>query len=158
MPTLTSTAYDDIRIGDRAEHRHRFTQRELLLFAAASGDCNPVHLDPEFAATTPFGEPVAHGIWSAAVISAAIGMVFPGPGSVYLGQTLEFLRPVKLGDDIHVQLEVTEKRDRRREVVLSCVVSGPSGKPVVRGEARVMAPAESISVPAPRLPEIRLAG
>lgn len=115
------------------------------MFAAVSGDRNPVHLDAAYAATTQFKERIAHGMLSGALISAAIATVLPGPGTIYLGQTLRFTRPVKLGDDLKVELEVLEKLPKNR-VRMATRVFNQAGKQVVDGEAEIMAPEEKLSV------------
>ena len=128
----------------------------MVMFAATSGDVNPVHLDEEFAATTMFKGRIAHGMWTAGVISAAIAMEMPGPGTIYLGQSLSFRAPVKLGDTVTVELEVTEKQDDKKFVTLACKVVNQKGKTVVKGEAQVMAPTEKLSITAPKLPNISI--
>lgn len=150
--TVSNHPYEALTIGQTAQYSKRIEEQDILQFAAVSGDVNPVHLDAEFAATTQFGQRIAHGMLSGAVISAALAMELPGPGSVYLGQTLKFRRPVMLGDTITVTLEVTEKNDRRRFVTLDCTVTNQSGDVVVTGEAQVMAPTEKLTFERPALP------
>ena len=128
------------------------------MFAIVSGDCNPVHLDAEFAATTPFQERIAHGMLSAAVISAAIAMELPGPGTIYLGQSMRFRRPVKIGDTITVELEVTAKRDDKKFVTLDCKVVNQDGEVVVTGTGEVIAPSEKLLLDTPKLPEVTVQG
>lgn len=153
---LSNRIYDEIAVGDQASYRKRLTEREIILFAAASGDLNPVHLDAAYAATTQFRAPIAHGLWSASLISAAIGTCLPGPGSIYLGQTLSFTRPVKVGDEVTIQLEVIEKRDPRQTVMIACRGVNQEGKKVIEGVAEVMAPRQKLSITLPVLPEITL--
>lgn len=153
---ITNRTFDDITIGDQTSYSRLVTDREIQLFAAVSGDHNPVHLDPEYAATTQFGECIAHGMLTGAFISAAIAMELPGPGSIYLGQTLEFRAPVKLGDTLTVNLEVIDKHPRKPWVTLSCSVSNQSGTTVARGEANVMAPTESQTITVIPPPSIQL--
>lgn len=153
---ITNRTFDDIAIGDSATISRLVTDREIQLFAAVSGDHNPVHLDPEFAASTQFGECIAHGMLTGAFISAAIAMELPGPGSIYLGQTLEFRAPVKLGDTLEVALEVTGKHERKPWVTIGCKVTNQDGKTVARGEASVMAPTESQTVTVVPPPDIQL--
>jgi 3-hydroxybutyryl-CoA dehydratase len=98
MPKISNFTYDEIHIGQIAQYTKQVNASDIVLFAAASGDLNPVHLDAEFAATTPFGEPIAHGMLTGAIISAAIATELPGPGTIYLSQTLRFRLPVKIGD------------------------------------------------------------
>jgi acyl dehydratase len=143
---ISNRPFDSIEIGDTAEMSRLVTDREVELFAAVSGDHNPVHLDPTYAEQTQFGECIAHGMLTGAFVSAAIAMELPGPGSIYLGQSLEFRAPVKLGDTLTVHLEVTDKHARKPWVTLACDVRNQDGKTVTRGEAKVMAPAEAETV------------
>ena len=106
---LSNFTIDELEIGQTANYEKTLTEREIILFAAASGDTNPVHMDEEYASGTPFGGRIAHGIWTASLISAAIANVMPGPGSIYLGQSLKFSRPVKIGDTITIELESQKK-------------------------------------------------
>jgi len=143
---ITNLTFDEISVGDTAEYSRLVTNREVELFAAVSGDHNPVHLDPEYAQTTQFGECIAHGMLTGAFISAAIAMELPGPGTIYLGQNLQFRSPVLLGDTLTVALEVTAKHDSKPWVTISTVVRNQNGKDVAKGEATVMAPAKKETV------------
>ena len=116
--------------------------REIELFAEATGDRNPVHLDEEFAATTQFGGRIAHGMLTAGLVSAAIASKLPGPGSIYLGQTLRFTKPVRLGDTVTVRLEVIEVITAKRRVRLATTCTNQNGETVLDGEATVMVPGE----------------
>jgi 3-hydroxybutyryl-CoA dehydratase len=156
MASITNFTYDEIEIGQTATYSRTITEREIILFAAASGDVNPLHLDADYAATTPFGEPIAHGILSASLISSAIALELPGPGVVYVGQSLRFLRPVKAGEQLTARIEVTAKRDDKKFVTLDCEIVNQHGKPVVSGEAVVLAPSEKTSIEVPDLPPIEI--
>merc|ERR1712000_181996 len=116
------------------------TEQDLILFAAVSGDHNPLHLDAAYAATTQFKGQIAHGMFTGALVSAALAMELPGPGTIYLGQNLSFRKPVMLGDQLIVRLEVTSKHDSKPVVTLACTVTNQDGKKVATGEATVMAP------------------
>ncbi|SDT98168.1 MaoC family dehydratase [Halopseudomonas salegens] len=155
MSQLVNTPYAELTEGSQARVTHRVTELDLILFAEVSGDVNPVHLDEDFAAATPFKGRIAHGMFSGALISAAIACELPGPGSIYIGQELSFMRPVKLGDEITVELEVLEKLPKNR-VRIATRVFNQDGKKVVDGVATVMAPTEKVSVPRPQLPAVRL--
>lgn len=155
MSQLVSTPYDELQIGSQAHISRQISARDLDLFAAVSGDVNPVHLDAEFAASTAFKERIAHGMLSGAFISAAIACELPGPGSIYIGQELSFLRPVKLGDEVTVELEVLEKLPKNR-VRIATRVFNQDGKKVVDGVATVMAPTEKVSLPRPQLPTVNV--
>ena len=153
---ISNVTFDEIAIGDTATYTRLITNQEVEAFAAISGDHNPLHLDPDYAATTPFGECIAHGMLTGALISAAIAMQLPGPGSVYLNQSLQFRAPVLLGDTLTVTLEVTEKHGKRPWVTLSCTVENQDGKAVAKGEAQVAAPTEKETVTVVPPPTIQL--
>ena len=153
---ISNVTFDEIAIGDTATYTRLITNQEVEAFAAISGDHNPLHLDPDYAATTPFGECIAHGMLTGALISAAIAMQLPGPGSVYLNQSLQFRAPVLLGDTLTVTLEVTEKHGKRPWVTLSCTVENQDGKAVAKGEAQVAAPTEKETVTVVPPPAIQL--
>ena len=154
--TITNKTFDEIAIGDSATFTRLVTAREVQLFAAVSGDHNPVHLDPSYAETTQFGECIAHGMLTGAFISAAIAMELPGPGTIYLGQQLSFRAPVMLGDTLTVALEVTSKHDSKPWLTIQCVVTNQEGKKVAMGEASVMAPAKKETVTIVPPPGIQL--
>ena len=153
MPQISNFTYEEISLGQTATYTRTVGEREIQLFAAASGDVNPVHLDEAFAAGTQFKGRIAHGMLTGAFISAALAMELPGPGTIYLGQSLRFRLPVKIGDTITVSLEVIEKKDRRQYVTLECKATNQDGKVVASGTAEVMAPSEKMVIEAPALPE-----
>ncbi|WP_185266020.1 MaoC/PaaZ C-terminal domain-containing protein [Halopseudomonas xiamenensis] len=153
MSMLENRTYDELNAGDTASASHVVTERDLILFATVSGDVNPVHLDEEFAAATPFKGRIAHGMLSGALISAAIACELPGPGTIYIGQEMSFLRPVRLGDEIRIELEVLEKLPKNRLKIATQVIN-QEGKKVVDGVATVMAPTEKVKVPRPQLPAV----
>lgn len=157
LNTLENLTYDELNAGDTATFTRSLTEDELVLFATVSGDVNPVHLDPEFAANSMYGERVAHGMWSASLISAALATVMPGPGTVYLDQSLSFKRPVKLDDTLTVNLTVLRKEPKNR-VVIQCTVTNQNNRKVVTGEAKVIAPTEKVIVYKPKLPKITIEG
>ena len=153
MSFLENRPYDELTVGDHASVSHLVTERDLVLFASVSGDVNPVHLDEEFAAATPFKGRIAHGMLSGALISAAIACELPGPGSIYIGQELSFLRPVRLGDELRIELEILEKLPKNR-VRIATRVLNQEGKKAVDGVATVMAPTEKVSIARPQLPPV----
>ncbi len=156
MATLSNFTYDEIYIGQTAHYTKQVESRDILLFAAASGDVNPVHLDEVYAATTVFKGRIAHGMLTGAIISAALAMALPGPGTVYLGQSLKFRLPVKIGDTITVRLEVIEKRGKRKYVTLECKAYNQNEKLVASGTAEVMAPSEKLIIERPNPPRIEV--
>ena len=155
MTQVSNIPYDELTIGQKASLKRRVEERDIRLFAAVSGDCNPVHLDAEFAAGTLFKERIAHGMFSGALISAAIACNLPGPGTIYLGQQLTFSRPVKLGDELTVELEVLEKLPKYR-VRLATRVFNQNGEQVVDGTAEVLAPRSGQQVEMPALPQVSI--
>lgn len=155
MEALENITYDELNIGDSATYTRTLTEEELVLFAAVSGDVNPVHLDKEYASKSLFKERIAHGMWSGALISAALATVMPGPGTVYLEQSLNFKRPVKLEDTLTIKLTVLRKEERNR-VVFECEVINQDSDIVVTGDAKVIAPSEKISLERPVLPKITI--
>jgi 3-hydroxybutyryl-CoA dehydratase len=138
MPRGTITI-EEIEIGMRRSVSKTVTDRDIELFAEVSTDRNPVHLDEEYAQETIFSGRIAHGILTASLISAVIGEQLPGHGSVYLGQTLKFLAPVRPGDRVEASVEVTAVDLARRRVTLDCVAM-VGDTVVLKGEALVLAP------------------
>ena len=155
MTQVRNFPYDTLEVGQQARLQRTVEERDIQLFAAVSGDRNPVHLDAEYAAASLFKERIAHGMFSGALISAAIACELPGPGTIYLGQQLKFTRPVKLGDQLTVELEVLKKLAKGR-VRLATRVSNQAGELVVDGEAEVLAPREALSIELPELPPIQV--
>ena len=160
MSQIENFTFDEITIGQTATYSKTLTEQDIIMFAATSGDTNPVHLDAEFAATTPFEGRIAHGMWTGGLISAALALHLPGPGTIYMGQSLSFRAPVKLGDTITVNLEVIDKKLGKREgsntVTINCIATNQHGKAVVKGEASVMAPTVKLSITKPELPVITI--
>ncbi len=136
------TYLDEIEPGMTAEIAKTITEADILMFAAVSMDTNPVHMDAEAAARSQFGQRIAHGMLSAGLISAVLGTRLPGPGTVYLGQTLRFRAPVRIGDTVTARVEVTSVDTARKRATIKteCVVAG---KVVIEGEAMVMPPLRS---------------
>lgn len=125
-------------IGDSAEITKRITEADIEVFAQVTGDRNPIHLDDKFAKTSRFGRRVAHGMLTASLISAVLANELPGEGSVYLGQSLQFVAPVFPGDDVTARVTVKEIRDDKPIVKLETVCVNQNGEVVVRGEATVL--------------------
>ncbi len=131
--------FEDLNIGQSAERVNEVTEAVVRQFADVSGDHNPVHLDAAFAAQTPFKERIAHGMLSAGYISAVIGNDLPGPGAIYVSQTLSFRRPVKLGARVTTRVEIVALDGEKARATLACVCS-VDGKAVLEGEAIIMVP------------------
>jgi len=142
---MVGLAIDAIAVGDHAEITRRASRESIADFVESVGDHNPVHADPEYAAGTMFKEPIAPGIWTAGLVSAVIGTELPGPGAIYLSQSLEFLKPVRFGDAITARVDVLETNAEKNRVWLRTVCTNQSGDEVLTGEAVVM-PAKVRSV------------
>lgn len=134
--------FEDLKPEMSASLSKTVSEADILMFAGVSGDTNPVHLDAEFAASTMFGGRIAHGMLSAALISAVFGTRLPGPGCIYLSQTLKFKAPVKIGDTVVARVTVKELKTEKRRAVFSTVCT-VGGTVVLDGEAEIMIPARS---------------
>ena len=138
--SVVERPYDEIAIGETASVSKTITAEVVRAFAEVSEDVNPMHLDAEFAAGTVFGEPVAHGMIGASLISAVIGTRLPGPNSIYLGQELRFVAPVRYGDTLTATCEVVHKRQDKPILRLRTTVTNQDGLVVTEGEAVVKKP------------------
>lgn len=134
--------FEDLSLGQSAEITRVVGAADIDAFASVSGDINPVHLDDAYARTTPFGGRIAHGMLSAAYISAVLGVKLPGPGAIYLSQSLRFRRPVKIGDAVTARVTVAALDDRRGHATFT-TVGLVDGKAVIEGEALIMIPRRS---------------
>jgi 3-hydroxybutyryl-CoA dehydratase len=132
--------FDELRVGASAELSRAIGDADVRAFAALTGDANPVHLDESCAAGTMFGGRIAHGMHVAGLISAVLGMRLPGPGAVYLEQSLRFRRPVRIGDTVTARVEVLDVIPERRRVRLATTCRTQHGDLVVDGEALIMVP------------------
>lgn len=151
---LENRTFDELELGDSASISKVLTPKDIQLFAVMSGDVNPAHLDEEFAASDFFHGIVGHGMWGASLISTVLGTQLPGPGTIYLNQSLNFVRPVKVGDRISAQVTVKEKVDAELpKVRLACQCINQEGKAVIEGEAWVIAPNRKIRRPQVKLPQ-----
>ena len=131
---------DQIKVGDEAEFGKTITEADVVLFAGVTGDLNPAHLHETFAADTFFKGRVAHGMLSAGFISAVIGTKLPGPGAIYMSQSLRFTAPVRIGDTVTARVQVMEVIEEKQRVKLSTICTKQDGTVVLEGEALVMAP------------------
>lgn len=155
MQFIENRTYEEISVGDSAELTRTLNLQDIELFAVMSGDVNPAHVDAEYAKTDMFHGVIAHGMWGGALISAVLGTELPGPGTIFLNQSLRFEAPVGLGDTVIVRVEVTEKRDKGR-LTLACTCRNQQGKMVIEGVAEVIAPREKVRRPRVVLPEVHL--
>lgn len=131
--------YEQISVGDKAFVEKTISESDVYLFAGITGDLNPAHVNEEAMKKTRFGGRIAHGMLAAGFISAVLGMQLPGPGTIYLSQTLHFRAPVRIGDTVRAEAEVTEKLEKGR-VKLKTTCSIQDGTVVAEGEALVLAP------------------
>ena len=157
MTFMENRTFDEIAIGESAEVTRDVGQTDIELFAVVSGDVNPAHLDADYAAGTRFKGVIMHGMWGGAVISSLLGTRLPGPGTIYLSQSLAFKRPVCLGDQVTVRVEVKDKRDDKKLVTFACLAVNQRGEKVIEGEAVVLAPTEKIRQATPAVPDVFLA-
>lgn len=127
-------------IGQSASRTLTFSDEMVHTFAQISGDTNPIHLDDGYAATSRFGKRIVHGMFTAGLISAVIGNDFPGPGTIYMGQTLKFTKPVYIDDTVTATVSVTHIREGRNILTLETTCVNQEGEVVIKGEATVLAP------------------
>ncbi|MYL24364.1 bifunctional enoyl-CoA hydratase/phosphate acetyltransferase [Halomonas alkaliantarctica] len=153
---IENRTFDEISEGEEAHLEKRLTMEDIKLFAIMSGDVNPAHVDDAFAKSSRFQEVIAHGMWGGALISTVLGTQLPGPGTVYLGQTLRFKAPVRLGDVLKVSVKVLEKDAERHQITFACRCENQRGDAVIEGEARVLAPTKKIRRPRTVMPKVRL--
>lgn len=138
---MKSVIYNDIRVGDKASRTKTVTQKDINDFAAVSGDHNPVHLSEEFAKSTQFGGIIAHGMLAVSYISTVLGTEYPGAGSIFMGlNNVQFLGPVRPGDDITTTVTVAEKHPTKPVIKFTCECVNQNGQTVVKAEAVVRAP------------------
>jgi acyl dehydratase len=155
-PVIENRTFDEIAIGDGAVLERTLSWRDIELFAVMSGDVNPAHVDAEYARGDMFHGIVAHGMWGASLISTLLGTRLPGPGTIYLEQTLRFRHPVSVGDTITVSVAVASKEAAHHHVVLDCRCVNQRGETVIDGTAKVLAPTEKVRRPRFTLPEVSL--
>ena len=132
--------FEELSVGQSAVYARTVTEADILMFAGVSGDYNPVHINQELAESTMFGGRIAHGMLSAGFISTVLGTKLPGPGAIYLAQTLKFKAPVKIGDTVVTRCTIKELVPEKRKVKFDTICT-VRGKPVVEGEADIMVPA-----------------
>ena len=133
--------YDSLSVGDSFTWSRVLTPDDVQGFADVTGDDNPLHLDPEYAAETPFGRPIVHGVYVLGLASKVLGRDFPGHGSVAVSLSARFLRPVPVGEEVTIEVKVAEKIEKHRHVRIR-LYAYTGGKMAVGGEAVVIPPAE----------------
>ncbi len=156
MEQIENRTFDEIKLGDTASLVRMLTYKDIEVFAIMSGDINPTHVDAAFAKSDTFHKVVAHAMWGGALISTVLGTQLPGPGTVYVDQSLHFLRTVSPGDTITVTVKVIRKIEETHRLVLACRATNQKGEEVITGTSEVVAPIEKISRPRVVLPEIDL--
>ena len=141
MPQHT---YDSMQVDDTFEWSRSISADDVRAFADVSGDDNPLHLDPEYAATTPFGQPIVHGAFLLGIVSKVLGRDYPGPGSVAVSLSAKFLRPVPVGSEIRLEVKVVEKVERYGHVRAKVYVYNEANKMALAGEAVIIPPKDNV--------------
>jgi 3-hydroxybutyryl-CoA dehydratase len=137
---MIGKTFDQLSVGDSDRFAKTVTDADIYLFAGVTGDLNPAHIDEAYAQGTFFKTRIAHGMLSAGFISAVIGTRLPGPGTVYMHQSLEFLAPVRIGDTVTATVEVVEKMEAKKRIRLKTTCTNQEGVTVLAGEALVSPP------------------
>jgi len=128
----------EINIGDKADFTKTISETDIYLYAGITGDFNPLHINEEYSKKTIFKKRIAHGMLIAGLMSGVLANQLPGPGSIYLSQTINFMAPVRIGDTITAEAEVVEKDMQKRIVKLKTVCKNQEGVQVIKGEASIM--------------------
>lgn len=137
---MIGKTFDELSVGQSARFSKTISEADIYLYAGISGDFNPAHVNEEYAATTFFKTRIAHGMLTASFISTLVGTILPGPGSIYMSQTLQFLAPVKIGDTVTAIAEVAEIIADKKRVRLKTWCVNQKGTTVLDGEALVSPP------------------
>ncbi|MFZ2987524.1 MaoC/PaaZ C-terminal domain-containing protein, partial [Ideonella sp.] len=153
---IENITFDELQVGQTAQLQRLIRMADIQAFALVSGDVNPAHVDAEYADASRFHGVIAHGMFAGALISTLLGTEFPGPGTIYMAQSLQFERPVRVGDTLDVTLTVRDKDEANGNVNLDCSVRNQRGEQVVSGLALVKAPRHKITRPQADLPTLHL--
>jgi phosphate acetyltransferase len=156
IDTIENRTYDEIQVGDTSTLSRTLRPEDIQMFAIISGDMNPTHVDPEYARSSQFREVVGHGMWGGMLFSNILGTQFPGPGTVYVDQSLHFDRTVRVGDTLTVTVTCKRKFDHNDHILFDCNCVNQDGERVIHGTAEVIAPIEKIRRAKVTLPEIKL--
>lgn len=156
MAYLENQTFDEIKVGQTATLKKTLTPKDIILFTTMSGDFNPAHVDIEYAKTSMFHKIIAQGMWGASFFSTLLGTKLPGPGTIYLSQTLKFERPIGLGDTIYVSVKVLSKHPEKHTIELACECVNQEKKVVISGLAVVLAPQEKIRTQRAILPKLEV--
>jgi len=153
---IENRTFDEIAVDDSACLVRQLTERDIQLFAVMSGDVNPAHVDPEYARDARFHEIIGHGMWTGSLISTVLGTQLPGPGTIYLDQSLHFEGPVRPGDTVTVTVTAQTKDVNKGVIVFDCACTRQDGEAVVSGTAKVLAPREKVRRKRVTLPDVAL--
>ncbi len=156
MDVIENRTFDEIKLGETASLIRTLSRKDIELFAIMSGDVNPANVDDEYARNDMFHKIIAHGMWGASLISTLLGTKLPGPGTIYLGQTLCFHQPVAVGDTITVTVTATAKETEQHRVIFDCQCINQRGEVVISGSTKVIAPMDKVKRPRAILPEVHL--
>lgn len=135
--------FEDLSVGQKASFGKTITEADIVLFAAVTGDTNPMHLNAEYARDGVFGERIAHGMLAAGLITKVMGTQLPGPGTIYMSQSLRFRKPVRIGDTVTATVEITALNAEKHRATLTTVCT-VKGEPVLEGEALVAVPSRVV--------------
>ena len=142
MPMDEGCFFEDLALGRKASFGKTITEADIVLFAAVTGDTNPMHLNEEYAKTSIFKERIAHGMLAAGLITKVLGTQLPGPGTIYMSQSLKFRAPVKIGETVTATVEVMALHPEKHRATLRTVCT-VKGEPVLEGEAYVSVPSRA---------------
>jgi len=156
MEYIENHTFDEVEVGDTAQLVRTLKAEDIQLFAVMSGDINPAHLDSEYARNSLFHEVIAHGMWGGALISTVLGTQYPGPGTIYINQSLHFSHPLRVGDTVTVMVTVAEKNVHNQHLLLECKCTNQNGAAVISGTAEVLAPSVKVKLPRMSLPDVQL--
>lgn len=137
---MIGKSINEISLGDKASFQKTITESDVYLYAGITGDLNPVHINAEHAEQSIFKERIAHGMLTAGFISAVLGLQLPGPGTIYMSQTIRFTAPVRIGDTVEAEAEVIDRNEEKNRIKLKTVCKNQRGEEVLVGEATVMPP------------------
>ncbi len=137
---IVGKAIDELKVGDKASHKKIITEKDIKMFGEITGDYNPAHFDDEYALQTIFKKRIAHGMLVGSLFSKLLGLDLPGPGSIYISQTLKFRRPVYFGDEIMAEVKIIKIDQAKNRVTFECVAYNQNNEKVVIGEAEIMPP------------------
>jgi phosphotransacetylase/acyl dehydratase len=156
MDYLENRTFDEIQIGESATLVRTLTEKDIQVFAIMSGDINPAHVDIEYAQSDMFHKIIGHGMWGVALISTVLGTQLPGPGTIYVKQSIRFKKPVAIGDELTVKVTAIEKIPEKNRVIFECECRNQRDEVVMEGQAEVVAPTKKIRRPKTVLPQISL--